>query len=297
MAEAPAQDSASASRDDPAESVRHSPRRSDPGVRRCLCVLGALALLCVVGPWLSAYGVDDTDWENLSVAPGLSHGHWLGTDAIGRDVFVRLCIGGRLSLLIGLLASLVALVIGMAYGVLAGYAGGVVDRVLMRALDLLAALPFLLIVILLLTLFERSLPLLLAAIGGYVWMDLARVIRAEAARLRGLAFIDAARLLGAGPVWIMRRHVAPNLLGLAVVYLSLGVPNAILIESFLGFLGLSVDEPGASWGGMLFDGTQEMDAAPWTLIAPALALSLTLVSCQFLGEALRCRLDPRRAGA
>jgi oligopeptide transport system permease protein len=269
----------------------------DPAIRCCLLILAALALLCIMGPWFSRYGVDHTDWENLSVPPGLAHGHWLGTDAIGRDVFVRLCIGGRLSLLIGLLASVVALGIGLVYGVVAGYAGGLADRLLMRVLDLLSALPFLLIVILLLTLFERSLGLLLGAIGGYVWMDLARVIRAEAARLRGLAFVDAARLLGAGPGWIMARHIAPNLLGLALVYLSLGVPNAILIESFLGFLGLSVDEPGASWGGMLFDGTQEMDTAPWTLIAPALALGLTLVCCQFLGEALRRRLDPRRASA
>ncbi len=294
MAEIPAQDSASPGRGDPAAAIA-VPDAAGRTIRRCLTVLGALAVLCIAGPWFSRYGVDHTDWEHLSVAPGLAHGHWLGTDAIGRDVFVRLCIGGRLSLLIGLLASGVALILGMAYGVVAGYVGGIVDRVLMRALDLLAALPFLLIVILLLTVFERSLLLLLGAIGGYVWMDLARVMRAEAARLRGLAFVDAARLLGAGPGWIMGRHIAPNLLGLAVVYLSLGVPNAILIESFLGFLGLSVDEPGASWGGMLFDGTQEMDVAPWTLIAPALALGLTLICCQFLGEALRRRLDPRRA--
>lgn len=294
MAEIPVPDSASPGRGDPAAAVT-GPDTAGRTIRRCLVVLGALAVLCIAGPWFSRYGVDHTDWEHLSAAPGLEHGHWLGTDAIGRDVFVRLCIGGRLSLLIGLLASAVALILGMAYGVVAGYLGGIVDRVLMRALDLMAALPFLLIVILLLTVFERSLLLLLGAIGGYVWMDLARVMRAEAGRLRGLAFVDAARLLGAGPGWIMGRHIAPNLLGLAVVYLSLGVPNAILIESFLGFLGLSVDEPGASWGGMLFDGTQEMDVAPWTLIAPALALGLTLICCQFLGEALRRRLDPRRA--
>jgi oligopeptide transport system permease protein len=294
MAEFPGQDSASPGRGDPAAAVA-VPDAAGRTIRRCLYILGALAVLCIAGPWFSRYGVDHTDWDHLSVAPGLAHGHWLGTDAIGRDVFVRLCIGGRLSLLIGLLASGVALILGMAYGVVAGYVGGIVDRLLMRALDLMAALPFLLIVILLLTVFERSLLLLLGAIGGYVWMDLARVMRAEAARLRSLAFVDAARLLGAGPGWIMARHIAPNLLGLAVVYLSLGVPNAILIESFLGFLGLSVDEPGASWGGMLFDGTQEMDAAPWTLIAPALALGLTLICCQFLGEALRRRLDPRRA--
>lgn len=270
---------------------------ADRGLWICLAVLGALALVCVAGPWFSRYTPDDTDWQHLSVAPGLAHGHWLGTDAIGRDVFVRLCVGGRLSLLIGLVASALALVVGMGYGVVAGYVGGFVDAALMRVLDMISALPFLLIVILLVTLFERSLVLLLAAIGGYVWVDLARVMRAEAARLRGLAFVDAARVAGASRWRIMRRHIAPNLAGLALVYLSLGVPNAILIESFLSFLGLSVDEPSASWGAMLADGTLEMDAAPWTLLAPALALATTLIACQFLGEALRLRLDPRRAHA
>lgn len=263
----------------------------------CLAVLGALALVCIAGPWFSRYGPDDTDWQHLSVAPGLAHGHWFGTDAIGRDVFVRLCVGGRLSLLIGLVASGIALVFGMSYGVVAGYLGGFVDAALMRVLDMISALPFLLVVILLVTLFERSLVLLLAAIGGYVWIDLARVMRAEAARLRGLAFVDAARVAGASRWRIMRRHIAPNLAGLALVYLSLGVPNAILIESFLSFLGLSVDEPSASWGAMLADGTLEMESAPWTLVAPALALAATLVACQFLGEALRARRDPRRAAA
>lgn len=270
---------------------------ADRGLWICLAVLGALALVCIAGPWFSRYTPDDTDWQHLSVAPGLAHGHWLGTDAIGRDVFVRLCVGGRLSLLIGLVASALALVVGMGYGVVAGYCGGLVDAALMRVLDMISALPFLLIVILLVTLFERSLVLLLAAIGGYVWIDLARVMRAEAARLRGLAFVDAARVAGASGFRIMRRHIAPNLAGLALVYLSLGVPNAILIESFLSFLGLSVDEPSASWGAMLADGTLEMEAAPWTLLAPALALATTLIACQFLGEALRRRLDPRRAWA
>ncbi|UXI68487.1 ABC transporter permease [Tahibacter amnicola] len=278
---------------EPATPAAVSPRLRDREGVASAVTLAALVVLCVVGPWLRPYSADFTDWENLSVPPGIAHGHWLGTDAIGRDVFVRLCIGGRVSLLIGGVASALALVLGLGYGAVAGYFGGWVDRVLMRLLDVAAALPFLLIVILLLTVFERSLVLLLAAIGGYVWMDLARVVRAEAARLRQLAFVDAARLVGAPARWILLRHIVPNVLGLALVYLSLGVPNAILIESFLGFLGLSVDEPGASWGAMLFDGSQEMDTAPWCLMAPAVALVTTLLACQMLGEALRRRLDPR----
>jgi oligopeptide transport system permease protein len=260
-------------------------------------VLVTIAALCVLLPMLIAIGPEDTDWLHLSLAPSLSNGHWLGTDAIGRDVLVRACYGGRLSLLIGLAASLIALILGTAYGVLAGYCGGFVESAMMRLLDVFSALPFLLLVVLLLTLFERSLPLLLAVIGGYVWMDFARVIRAETARLRVALFVLAAQALGASHPRIMLRHIVPNLLGLALVYLSLLVPNAILVESFLSFLGLSVDEPSVSWGAMLFDGTLEMDSAPWTLLVPAILLSLTLIASQSLGEAWRVRLDPRASRA
>ncbi len=256
-----------------------------------------IALLCVSLPMLIAIGPEDTDWLHLSLAPSLSNGHWLGTDAIGRDVLIRACYGGRLSLLIGFAASLIALIVGTAYGVLAGYCSGFVESAMMRLLDVFSALPFLLLVVLLLTLFERSLPLLLAVIGGYVWIDFARVIRAETARLRIAPFVLAAQALGASHLRIMLRHIVPNLLGLALVYLSLLVPNAILVESFLSFLGLSVDEPSVSWGAMLFDGTLEMDSAPWTLLVPAILLSLTLIASQSLGEAWRVRLDPRASRA
>ena len=266
-------------------------------LRMWLGVLAAIAALCVLLPMFSAIGPEDTDWQNLSVAPDLANGHWLGTDAIGRDVLIRACYGGRLSLLIGFAASLIALIVGTAYGVLAGYCGGLIESAMMRLLDVFSALPFLLLVVLLLTLFERSLPLLLAVIGGYVWVDFARVIRAETGRLRVAPFVLAAQALGASHLRIMLRHIVPNLLGLALVYLSLLVPNAILVESFLSFLGLSVDEPSVSWGAMLFDGTLEMDSAPWTLLVPAILLSLTLIASQSLGEAWRVRLDPRASRA
>ncbi|QSX79293.1 ABC transporter permease [Agrilutibacter solisilvae] len=266
-----------------------------PLARTCLLVLAALAAVCWLGPWLTGFDPHAPDWNALSVRPGVA-GHGFGTDAIGRDVFARTLAGGRLSLTVGLLASVVALVIGVGYGAVAGLAGGRVERAMVRVLDVFSALPFLLVVILLLTLFERSLGLLLAAIGGYVWIDLARVMRAEAARLREAPFVLAARAAGASFRQRLHWHVLPHLLPLAFVYLGLILPQAILVESFLGFLGLSVDEPSASWGTLLSEGVQELDSAPWTLLFPAVFLVTTLAAFQFLGDGLRDWLDVRDTG-
>lgn len=265
--------------------------------RACLLLLGVLALACIVGPWLLGFDPHRPDWNWLSAPPSLHSGHWFGTDAIGRDVLARTLAGGRLSLGIGVLASVVALVIGLGYGAIAGLAGGNAERAMVRALDVLSALPFLLIVILLLSLFGRSLLLLLAAIGGYVWIDLARVMRAEAGRLREAPFVLASRAAGASFGQQLRWHLLPNLLPLALVYLGLILPQAILVESFLGFLGLSVDEPSASWGTLLYEGSQELDSAPWTLLFPAGFLIATLASFQFLGDSLRDWLDVRSEAA
>ncbi len=260
--------------------------------RACLLFLGGLALLCWLGPLCIGFDPHRPDWDALSVAPGTA-GHWFGTDAIGRDVLARTLAGGRLSLTIGLLASLVALIVGLGFGASAGLAGGRIERLMLRVLDMASALPFLLIVILLLTLFERSLWLLLVAIGGYVWIDLARVMRAEAARLRETPFMLAATAMGASFPQRLRWHALPNLLPLAFVYLGLILPQAILVESFLGFLGLSVDEPSASWGTLLSEGVQELDSAPWTLLFPVGFLVATLAAFQFLGDSLRDWLDVR----
>lgn len=268
------------------------PARAPAIVRTCLAVLGVLALLCIVGPWLTPFEPHAPHWDALSVAPGVGS-HWFGTDAIGRDVFARTLAGGRLSLGIGVMSSVVALVIGVGYGAIAGLAGGGIERLMVRALDVFSALPFLLVVILLLTLFERSLGLLLAAIGGYVWIDLARVMRSEAARLRSAPFVLASEAMGATFGQRLRWHVVPNLLPLAMVYLGLILPQAILVESFLGFLGLSIDEPSASWGSLLADGVQELDSAPWTLLFPAGFLVVTLAAFQMLGDGLRDWLDVR----
>lgn len=235
------------------------------------------------------------DWDFLSTAPSFLSGHWFGTDAIGRDILARTLAGGRLSLTIGVLSSILALALGVSIGAIAGYAGGWVERVIVRLLDVMSALPFLLIVILLLSLFGRSLFLLLAAIGAYVWIDLARVMRSEAARLRQAPFVLASIAAGARFDQVLRWHLLPNLMPIAWVYLGLILPQAILVESFLGFLGLSVDEPSASWGSLLYEGAQEMDSAPWSLMFPATFLVATLASFQFLGDGLRDWLDVRKA--
>jgi oligopeptide transport system permease protein len=258
-----------------------------------LWLLAALTATALLGPWLSPYDAEFTDWERIQIAPELTHAHWLGTDAIGRDVFVRTLVGGRISLLVALGSGALALALGLLYGAYAGSRGGAIERLLMRALDVVSALPFLLIVILLLTLFGRHPALLIGAIGGYVALDLARMVRAEAARLRALPFIDAARALGAGPGWILFRHILPNVLGFAVVYLSLAIPQAILVESFLSFLGLGIDEPAVSLGTLLSEGAQELTDAPWVLIAPALFLVALLAALTVLGDALQRTLSAR----
>ena len=274
-----------------------SPRPLPRSARLCLAVIAVLAAACWLALLLPGHDPHRPDWDALSAAPSLAGGHWFGTDAIGRDVLARTLAGGRLSLTVGALATVVALAIGLAYGAIAGYAGGRVERAMVRLLDVLSALPFLLIVILLLALFGRSLWLLLLAIGGYVWIDLARVVRAEAARLREAPFVLAARAAGARFDQVLRWHLLPNLLPLALVYLGLILPQAILVESFLGFLGLGLDEPSASWGTLLHEGSQELDIAPWSLLVPAGFLVATLAAFQFLGDGLRDWMDVRGANA
>lgn len=264
-----------------------------PAAGYALIILGVLAVSALVGPWLSPFDAEFTDWERIQIAPELAHAHWLGTDAIGRDVFVRTLVGGRVSLLVALGSGTLALALGLIYGAYAGSVGGTSERLLMRGLDVVSALPFLLIVILLLTLFGRHPLLLIAAIGGYVALDLARMVRAEAARLRVLPFIDAARALGAGRGWILFRHILPNVLGFAAVYLTLAIPQAILVESFLSFLGLGIDEPAVSLGTLLSEGAQELTDAPWVLIAPALFLVALLGALTVLGDALQRMLSAR----
>lgn len=256
--------------------------------------LGGLLTLLVVGPLISDFEPDELDWNHLLTPPSLSSGHILGTDAVGRDVFIRVLAGGKVSLLVGLVAALVSVVIGVTYGLLAGLAGGRTQRIMMRLVDILYALPFMFLVIVLMALFGRHFILLFVAIGCYIWLDMARIVRGQVLQLNALEFVEAARSLGARPAAVVWRHLLPNLWGPVVVYATLTIPQVVLVESFLSFLGLGIQEPQTSWGVLISEGAAEMELAPWLLIAPAALLTLTLVCLNLLGDALRDTLDPRQ---
>jgi oligopeptide transport system permease protein len=266
----------------------------DRAARIALALLAAVVLLTLLGPLLSPWPYDVIDFDGAwGAAPGLAGGHWLGTDELGRDLFARCCYGGRISLLVGLAATLVSLLIGVAWGAVAGYAGGRVDALMMRAVDVLYALPFMFFVILLTVFFGRHLLLLFLAIGAVNWLDMARIVRGQTLSLRQREFVQAALVGGAGAAAIIRRHIVPNLLGVVVVYAALTVPQVILVESFLSFLGLGVQEPATSWGALVSDGAHAMETTPWALVVPACFLAVTLLALNFLGDALRDALDPK----
>jgi len=258
-----------------------------------LGVLVLLTLLALIGPWLSPWNFDALDWQHLAAPPGAAAAHWFGTDRLGRDLWVRSLTGLRLSLAVSVLASLVSLLVGLAYGSIAGYAGGRTDELMMRAVDVLYALPYLFIVIILTGLLPHGgLTVLFIALGAVGWLTTARIVRAQTHSLRRREFIEAARALGVAPTGILARHVVPNLLGPVIVYATLTVPQMILYESFLSFLGLGVQEPHASLGDLIAVGAQEMSSAPWMLLVPACLLVVLLLALNLLGEALRDALDP-----
>ncbi|MBL8200986.1 MAG: ABC transporter permease subunit [Chromatiales bacterium] len=260
-------------------------------------ILGLLVLLVLAGPSLSDYRYDKPNWDEIAVPPslagGLAGGHLFGTDSLGRDMFTRTLMGGRMSLLVGIVSTLVSLVIGIAWGATAGFLGGRVDRVMMRIVDILYALPFMFLVILLMVLFGRNILLIFVAIGAINWLDMARIVRGQTLGLKQREFIEAARVSGVRPGRIILKHIVPNLLGVVVIYVTLTIPQVILVESFLSFLGLGVQEPMTSWGVMVSDGALDMENAPWMLVFPAVFLAITLFCFNYLGDGLRDALDPR----
>ncbi len=252
-------------------------------------------LLAIVGPWISPYAFQDTNFDAILRAPGFVEAHYFGTDEFGRDLFVRTLLGIRITLLVAVVASLVSLIIGVSYGAIAGYVGGRVDAVMMRIVDTLYALPFIFLVILLMVAFERNFLLIFVAIGAINWLDMARIVRGQTLSLREREFVDAARLTGVSTARIIFRHIAPNLLGIVIVYVTLTIPQAILVESFLSFLGLGVQEPQTSLGSLVNGGVKQMEAAPWMLLIPATLLAAMLMCFNFLGDALRDFFDARHS--
>ncbi|WP_186134402.1 ABC transporter permease [Burkholderia gladioli] len=258
-----------------------------------LALLILIALACFVGPLLLPNDPTASDWSSISLPPTLAGMHWLGTDELGRDLLARTLVGGRVSLEVGLLGTLVSGLFGVAWGAIAGFAGGRTDSVMMRIVDMMYAIPYLLIAILMMTLFGRSFILVVLTISAFSWLDMARVVRGQTLSLRTHEFVDASRAIGVTPGTIVRRHIVPNLLGVVVVYATVSVPGIILTESVLSFLGLGVQEPMTSWGMLIQDGAQKLDGMPWLLLAPAVLLCVTLYCVNFLGDGLRDALDPK----
>ncbi|MDG6895387.1 oligopeptide ABC transporter permease OppC [Volucribacter amazonae] len=258
-----------------------------------LMTLLLIVLFITFAPMLMPFSYEDTDWNMMGIAPDFASGHYFGTDSSGRDLLVRVAIGGRISLMVGIAGALIAVLIGTIYGAISGYIGGKTDMIMMRLLEILSSFPFMFFVILLVTLFGKNILLIFVAIGMIAWLNLARIVRGQTLSLKNKEFIEAAVVCGVSRRQIIWRHIIPNVLGIVVVYASLEVPSLILFESFLSFLGLGTQEPMSSWGALLSDGAMQMETSPWLLIFPAFFLCLTLFCFNFIGDGLRDALDPK----
>lgn len=255
-----------------------------------LFVLIVIVFLVLIGPMFSNFDPETIHWDDMAIAPDAIH--WMGTDVMGRDLYTRTLLGGQVSLMVGLVSTLVSVIIGVLYGMIAGFYGGRVDAVMMRLVDVFYALPFLFLVILLMVFFGQYLWLLFVAIGCYLWLDMARIVRGQTMMLKKQVFVEAAHALGQTNKKLIFSHILPNLKGVVIVYATLTIPQVIMIESFLSFLGLGVQEPMTSWGALVNEGASNMDLAVWSLVFPALFLALTLIGFNLVGDGLRDRWDP-----
>ena len=233
-------------------------------------------------------------YQNLDLgASPPSAGHLLGTDVLGRDLLSRLLYGARISLLVGFVATGVALVIGVSWGIIAGYFGGRVDSIMMRIVDVLYGLPFIIFIILLMVIFGRNIWLLFAAIGAVEWLTMARIVRAQVIGLKNQEFVQAAQVMGVSNFSMFRRHILPNILGPIAIYATLTIPQVMLLEAFLSFLGLGIQPPMSSWGTLIRYGVESMEEYYWLLIYPGLTFTITLFALNFFGDGLRDALDPK----
>jgi oligopeptide transport system permease protein len=258
-----------------------------------LVLLSLITAACVAGPWLLPHAFDAADWDAMRTPPSLKNAHFWGTDDAGRDLLVRCLMGGRVSLTVGLLATLASVTLGIVWGATAGFLGGKVDALMMRIVDMMYAVPYLLIAILLVTLLGREFYLVVITITVFSWMDMARVVRGQTLTLRAMEYVEAARATGVSTTRIIFAHIVPNLLGVVVIYTTVTVPGVILTESVLSFLGLGIQEPMTSWGVLIEEGAKVMEVSPWILLFPAALLSVTLYCFNFIGDGMRDALDPK----
>jgi oligopeptide transport system permease protein len=265
--------------------------RSNPGAVCALLVIAGVVALALFGPWFNPNGGESLDWQHVASKPSLQHAHWFGTDRLGRDLFARTLEGTRVSLAVGLVASAVSFLVGIGYGAVAGYVGGRTDHAMMRIIEILSGLPLIFFVIFLTVIFGRNEYLLYLSIGAVGWLTMARIVRGQTMSIRQREFIEAAVASGAGTARIILRHVIPNVIGPVIVYATLTIPQIIMLESFLSFLGLGIQEPGASLGTLIAEGAGEMEAAPWILLVPGGFLALLLLALNIFGDGLRDALD------
>jgi oligopeptide transport system permease protein len=265
--------------------------RSNPGAMCAMFVVVGLVALALFGPWFNPNGSETLDWMHVASQPALQSAHWFGTDRLGRDLFARTLEGTRVSLAVGVVASAVSLLVGIGYGAVAGYVGGRTDHVMMRVIEILSGLPLIFFVIFLTVIFGRSEYLLFLSIGAVGWLTMARIVRGQTLSIRRREFIEAAVASGAGTARIIVKHVIPNVIGPVVVYATLTVPQIMMFESFLSFLGLGIQEPHASLGTLIAEGAGEMEAAPWILLVPGGILAVLLLALNIFGDGLRDALD------
>ena len=254
-------------------------------------ILIVLLVLAIFAPWIAPHSYA---YQNLELgAVGPSSTYWLGTDTLGRDQFSRILYGARVSLLVGFVATAVALLIGVSWGIVAGFFGGKIDSTMMRIVDILYGLPFIIFIILLMVIFGRNIWLLFLAIGAVEWLTMARIVRGQVLTIKNQEFVLAAQAMGVRNISLFFRHILPNILGTIAVYATLTIPQVMLLEAFLSFLGLGVQPPMSSWGTLIRYGVESMEEYPWMLIFPGLIFTNTLFCLNFFGDGLRDAIDPR----
>ncbi|MFD2647402.1 ABC transporter permease [Devosia albogilva] len=256
-------------------------------------VVAAIVLIAFIGPYFLPWGYSQVDWSGIRKPPNFDTGHFLGTDQNGRDMAARVLQGTQMSLIVALVATVVSVTIGVIYGAVAGYFGGRVDAIMMRIVDIMYALPYILFVIILMVMFGRNPVLLFVGIGAIEWLTMARIVRGQTLSLKEKEFVEAARAGGAKPWTIITRHIVPNLTGPVVIYATLTIPEIIIAESFLSYLGLGVQEPQTSLGTLISAGAPVAEVLPWLLLGPAAVLITLLLCLTYIGDGLRDALDPK----